>query len=405
LTFALAIASIFILQKNLRYQLKIIKSEKKAQHEAAEKSRFLAYMSHEFRNPLASVIGFAEQLEQTDLSDEQKNLLSGLMSSSDMLLTSVNDILDLSKLDAGKMSFLSNPFIPDETISQVMKSFAKMAGDKGIAMNYKNECKPLTLMGDEIRLKQVLNNLVSNALKYTIKGQVTITSKLFEDKATAMLKIAVTDTGMGIDPSRIDSIFDEYSRVHKETPEKWIIGTGLGLAVAKKMIDQMNGTIEVKSTVGKGSVFTINIPYPICTLQSNKKPKKGKLDPGSLENKRILVADDNYLNIALLKIVFKDESVTIDVAENGIEALEKLKASKYDILLSDMYMPEMDGIELTKQIRNSSESLCKIPVVMITGNITPEASEQMTHAGVSEYLLKPYQQKHLMDIVRKHLLN
>ncbi len=400
----LALLTIVMLRKNQKYQLSILEAKQHALLQAEEKSRFLSYMSHEFRTPLSSVIGFAEQIEQTQLNNEQKNYLSGLMSSSEMLLATVNDILDLSKLDAGRMSFLSNPFRPNDAIQQVMKSFRKMALDKSIELTYKHEGKILTLLGDEFRLKQVLNNLVSNAIKYTHQGQVNIVSQIIESHGEATLKVEIRDTGIGIEPDHIGKIFDEYSRVHSETPEKWIIGTGLGLAVTRKLVNQMNGEVGVTSKPGKGSVFTFTIPYPVSKIQliTPVHPEKEPTLPDRMIH--MLVADDNYFNVVLLKSIFRRENIIIDVAENGVEALAKLKAEKYDILLSDMYMPLMDGLELTRQIRNNPlENLNSLPVIMLTGNISPEAGRKMDTAGVSDYLLKPFQRRDLIELVSKHL--
>ncbi len=400
----MAILTIVMLRKNQKYQLSILEAKQQALMQAEEKSRFLSYMSHEFRTPLSSVIGFAEQIEQTRLDQEQKNYLSGLMSSSEMLLATVNDILDLSKLDAGRMSFLSNPFRPNDAIQQVMKSFKKMALDKSILLTHKHEGKNLTLLGDEFRLKQVLNNLVSNAIKYTHEGQVNIVSQVIESHSEAMLKVEIKDTGIGIEQEKISNIFDEYSRVHSETPEKWIIGTGLGLAVTKKLVTRMNGDVSVVSKPGKGSVFTIVIPYPVSKIQLIT-PIYSEKEPGLPDRLiHILVADDNYFNVVLLKSIFRRDNIIIDVADNGVEALSKLKSEKYNILLSDMYMPQMDGLELTRLIRsNPSEELHSLPVIMLTGNISPEAGKQMETAGVSDYLLKPFQRRDLIELVSKHL--
>jgi signal transduction histidine kinase/CheY-like chemotaxis protein len=400
----LAILTLLMLRKNQKYHAGILQARQEALMLAEEKSRFLSYMSHEFRTPLSSVIGFAEQIEQTQLNQEQKNYLSGLMSSSDMLLTTVNDILDLSKLDAGRMSFLSNPFRPNDTIQQVMKSFKKMALDNSIGLTHKHEGKELTLLGDEIRLKQVLNNLVSNAIKYTRKGKVDIVSRITENSGEASLIVEIKDTGIGIEPDKIGKIFDEYSRVHDETPEKWIIGTGLGLAVTKKLINQMGGEITVSSKPDYGSVFAISIPFPIINIQqfTAQNLQQEPTLPG--QKISILVADDNFFSVMLLRSIFNQDNVTIGVAENGVEALAKLESEKYNILLSDMYMPQMDGLELTRQIRRSPlEHISKLPVIMLTGNISPEACNEMDLAGVSNFLIKPFQRRELLELVIKLL--
>lgn len=400
----LVVLTIITLRRNQRYQQSMLEARQQALLQAEEKSRFLSYMSHEFRTPLSSVIGFAEQLEQTRLNHDQKNYLSGLMSSSEMLLATVNDILDLSKLDAGRMSFLSNPFRPGDAIQQVIKSFSKMALDKSIELTFRHSGASFVLIGDEIRLKQVLNNLVSNAIKYTHQGKVSIHSQITENQGYAKLRIEVKDTGIGIAPEQISGIFDEYTRVHSETPEKWIIGTGLGLAVTKKLIEQMGGEITVESKPGKGSIFTITLPYPISKIQ--QLTSQGAETEPVLPDKniRILVADDNYFNVMLLKSIFKHDNVSVDVADNGMDALSKLRTENYNILLSDMYMPQMDGLELTRQIRNNpSGKLNELPVIMLTGNISPEAGSEMQNAGVSDYLIKPFQRRDLIELVSKHV--
>ncbi|MEI6139508.1 MAG: response regulator [Mariniphaga sp.] len=402
-TLIFALLSVFMLRKNQKYQKSILLSQQKAIEEAAEKSRFLAYFSHEFRTPLSTVIGFAEQLEQTPLSADQGEFLSGMLSASEILLTTVNDILDLSKLQAGKMTYLNNPFNPEETISQIGKSMSKMAKDKNLALNITTTGLNVNISGDDIRLRQILNNLVNNAIKYTPTGSVTINATVEQQNETALLRICVADTGMGIAEDMIDSIFDEYSRVHDQSKNTWIIGTGLGLPVTKKLVEGMNGHINVSSQLGKGSEFTITIPFTITKeLNSNlsdKNVEKLTLPSGI----KILVADDNHLNAMLLSSILNRHQIRPDLAANGAEALEKITSGNYDLLLSDLYMPEMDGIELTKQIRNhANPSLRKLPIIILTGSISPETSGSMIEAGVNDYIYKPFKQKDLIELIRKH---
>ena len=405
-TLIFALLSVFMLRKNQKYQKSILLSQQKAIEEAAEKSRFLAYFSHEFRTPLSTVIGFAEQLEQTHLSADQGEFLSGMLSASEILLTTVNDILDLSKLQAGKMTYLNNPFNPEETISQIGKSMSKMAKDKNLELNIATKGLNINVSGDDIRLRQILNNLVNNAIKYTPTGSVTINASVEQQNDTALLKICVAYTGMGIAEDMIDSIFDEYSRVHDQSKSTWIIGTGLGLPVTKKLVEGMNGQINVSSQLGKGSEFTITIPFAITKeLNSNLSDKnfeKLTLPPGL----KILVADDNHLNAMLLSSILNRHQIRPDLAANGAEALEKITSGNYDLLLSDLYMPEMDGIELTKQIRNNANpSLRMLPIIILTGSISAETSGSMIEAGVNDYIYKPFKQKDLIELIRKQFQN
>ena len=400
----LALATAWMIVKNLRYQAKIIESRQKALAEAAEKRRFLAYMSHEFRTPLSSVIGFAEQLEQASLNKEQMEYLSGIIASSEMLLTTVNDILDLSKLEAGKMNFMHEPFLPGETIKQIIRAFRGAAAEKGLTIINKPMRKEPLLLGDEVRLRQILNNLMSNAIKYTLKGNIEIESEIADENGKNWLTVRVKDSGIGIPAEHLSEIFNEYTRVHAETASRWVIGTGLGLPVTKRLIDALEGDIEVRSRVGQGTEFTIRIPYLLSTADFVKKqPKKTTLnltDAGI----RLLIADDNYFNILLLKSIFKHTGIEVDIAENGNEALEQLNKGGYNLLLSDMYMPGMDALELTRSIRKGkSGDLSQLPVIMITGNVSEEAKTQMKAAGVSDYLFKPFQQADLLGLVGKYL--
>lgn len=404
-TFILAIITGWMFYRNSKYQLEIAESQEKAIKEAEEKRRFLSYMSHEFRTPLSSVIGFAEQLEQAGLNKEQMEYLSGIIFSSEILLTTVNDILDLSKLEAGKMNFMYETFDPRETLKQTLRAFEGMANEKKIVIKYSPVSTEKLLKGDEIRLRQILNNLMSNAVKYTNKGSISIKAGLKEDTSgKAILEVSVRDTGIGIPAANLSEIFNEYTRVHTETSSRWVLGTGLGLPVTKRLIDYLGGNIQVKSDLGKGSEFVFRIPYDIATetLLSEKDRYTDFNFAGRTE--KILVADDNYFNVLLLKTILKKAGLDIDAAENGREALEMLGKNNYSMLLSDMYMPGMDGLELTEGLRSDKTGKHKnLPVIMITGNVTEEAKAQMQKAGVDDYIFKPFQQRDLLRLVGKYL--
>lgn len=401
----LTLALAWMLIENNRYQIKLRESREKALKEAEEKRRFLAYMSHEFRTPLSSVIGFTEQLEKSGLNEEQTEYLAGILSSSEILLTTVNDILDLSKLESGKMTFLSNPFRPEETIRQCIRSFENITKEKNLKVKTNLFGPGHVVIGDEVRLRQVLNNLISNAVKYTLKGSITVDADITEENGKSSLRVSVADTGIGISASQLADIFNEYSRVHSSDGfSRWIIGTGLGLPVTKRLVEEMGGTIEVKSEKGEGSVFSFRIPY--LTGSPDTLPVKSRSDVKelSIPDVKILIADDDYFNVLLLKTIFKHTGAKTDLVDNGEDAFRKITSGNYDIILSDMYMPRLDGLELTRKIRGLSDvEKAKTPVVMITGNVTPEAAENMEAAGVSSYLFKPFQQKDLFEIISSYL--
>ncbi|MBW6491435.1 MAG: response regulator [Lentimicrobium sp.] len=401
----LGIVTALMMKKIQKHQERLLESKQKALTEADEKRRFLAYMSHEFRTPLTSVIGFAEQLEQAGLTNEQMEYLSGIISSSEILLTTVNDILDLSKLDSGKMKFMKEPFRPAATIKQTIRAFKGSAEEKGLSISFARLADESILVGDEVRLKQILNNLVSNAVKYTIKGKIGIKAEIengsFDKK---WLTISIKDTGIGIPSENLNEIFDEYVRVHTETSARWVIGTGLGLPVTKKLIESLGGSIKVNSKVGQGTEFLFSLPYEfsedICNETYKVKPIQNFADSGL----KLLVADDNFFNILLLKTIFKRAGIEVTVAENGKDALLQIETGNYNILLSDMYMPGMNGIDLTRAIReNKEKKISSLPVLMITGEVSEDAKKVMLEAGVNDYLFKPFQQSDLLGLIGKYV--
>lgn len=400
--FLLALAVVYMLRRKSIDNEIIKASEQKAVEEASEKSKFLAYMSHEFRCPVSLVLGYTEQLEQTGLSAEQAKYLSNLKSSSEILLSTVNDILDLSTLRAGQMALLSEPFNTEEALNKAIATFQQQAKEKNLQLKYNPTDNTSLVVGDEIRLRQIINNLLSNAIKYTKQGSVSVSSALVPANGKMTLELKIADTGIGIPEDKLGQVFDEYKRVHDSTSSDWIIGTGLGLSVTRQLVERMGGTITLKSELSKGSEFTVRIPFQpyLGTLKTKQAAsiKKAVLP----DNLKILVADDNYLNISLLKSVFERTNAVVDVAENGQIAFDKLCTQKYDILLSDLYMPVMNGIELAKRIRaHQSATVKNIPIIVLSGNISPEITKEIMDAGISGYLLKPYQQNELFSLIVK----
>ncbi|MFH1935981.1 MAG: ATP-binding protein, partial [Bacteroidota bacterium] len=334
----------------IRYQKQLQAARRKAENDAAEKSRFLAYMSHELRTPLTSVVGFTEQLKHTPLNQTQEKYLSSLHTSSEMLLTTVNDILDLSKLDSGKMKFLSNPFIPSLVVEEIVNSLRPAATKKGLNVAFTNLVGEKTVLsGDEMRLKQVLVNLLNNAVKYTEQGEIVVTVSLKPRISKQYLKVQIADTGIGISKEHLGEVFSEFSQVHEQSGKKWIIGTGLGLPICKKIVEQQGGKIWAESQPGKGSVFSFIIPYNISKRQREEvaPPEKG-IDTSIFTGKRILIVDDTDINLKLLEAIFDNWGVKVDIAKNGKEALELIKTHPFNLILSDVNMPEMDGIEMTR---------------------------------------------------------
>ena len=394
------------IRKIIRYQKGIIAARRKAEEDAAEKSRFLAFMSHELRTPLTSIIGFTEQMKESVLDPVQQKYIQAMSGSSDILLTTVNDILDMSKLDSGKFRFVKFSFLAKLVTEQVLNSLRPMAEKKGMHIELISKI-PEThcCLGDEMRLKQVIINLVNNAIKYSEKGTITVTVSAEKSKGKSKLQVDVADQGMGIDEDNLNEIFSEFSQVHEPSSRKWIIGTGLGLPICKKIVEQQGGKIWVTSKKDEGSTFSFFIPYQVLIGKSvEPEPAETVFDYTIFNGKSILVADDTEINLVLLDSIFRKWGVVVDKARNGAEALKLFKLKEYHLVLSDVYMPEMDGLELTRQIRRSGQHANKnVPVIILSANLIQDEIEKLKSAGVTDYLPKPFITKDLYKIVRKQL--
>jgi len=376
-----------------------------AEKYAQQKSRFLASMSHEIRTPLNSIIGFSEQLTQSHLTDSQTEQTNAIRSSSKMLLDVVNEILDFSKYETGKMSFEKLPFSPYTAIGEIVDSMQMQAGKKSIKLSYqldfsKDEC----FNGDCFRLKQVVMNLVGNAIKFTAQGEVAVTAFLTEGKAgLQILNVHVKDTGLGIDKDHLPLIFDEFSQVASAQKTANYSGTGLGLAICKKIIELQGGTIGVTSKVGKGSIFSFKLPLEVAAENACAKREETATTyhPQQIvAGKHILIAEDNKLNVLLVSTILKKWGISFDVAYDGREALQLFEDNRYDIVLTDIEMPEMGGIELTQVIRsNGEQSKGDVPVLALTANVLKEDSDKYYSVGMNGVVLKPFSEQNLIDSV------
>ncbi|MFI5452310.1 ATP-binding protein [Pedobacter sp. UC225_61] len=378
----------------------LIKYSQKTSQYAISKSRFLANMSHEIRTPLNSIIGFSEQLSHSKLSEQQTEQLTAIENSSRILLDVVNDILDFSKYETGKVSFDAISFIPLDAITEVFTSMSILASKKGIELkkdiSFKNN---ICFTGDSLRLKQVVMNLLSNAIKFTDKGSVILKADFsLNAKKQAVLKVHIIDTGIGITPENLEMIFDEFAQVYYSSTKLKQKGTGLGLAICKKIVEFQNGKIGVSSRLGMGSIFSFEIPYELC----NKNVESAKASTfntiANLEGKRILLADDNKMNVLLIQTVIKKYKIVTDVAYDGKEAFELFKQHTYDLILTDIQMPEMGGVELTRKIRLHADPIkTNIPILGVTANVLKEDREKYIESGINDLVLKPFSEKELMD--------
>lgn len=381
-------------------------SERTAQY-AASKSAFLASMSHEIRTPLNSVIGFSEQLSLGELNQVQQEQVKAISSSSKMLLEVVNEILDFSKFETGKMNFDLQPFNLYTAIEEACDTLHIQAEQKGINLVRSFDLdRSIWLIGDCFRLKQVIINFLSNAVKFTEKGEVTLQARLTAGKNNKKtLLVTVKDSGVGISKENIPLIFGEFSQVESAQQIASQKGTGLGLAISKKIIELQNGKIWVNSEIGKGSAFSFELQFEQTEpAQQFRSEKTTEHTYTNLVGKHILIAEDNKLNVLLLTTILKKWDISFDIAEDGIEALSLFEDNDYALLLTDIEMPQMNGIELAKLIRmhvDTAKSV--IPILALTANALKEDKDIYLASGIDGVVLKPFSEKNLIDNITSAL--
>ncbi len=352
-------------ERTLRLE-EITKEERKARQEAEDsniaKSVFLATMSHEIRTPMNGVIGMASLLKQTSLTTEQKEYSDTILSCGESLLNVINDILDFSKIEAGKMELEQKDFNLRNCIEEVLDIFANKANKMGIDLIYQIDFNvPVTVIGDSLRLRQVIINLVSNAVKFTQQGEIFIGVNLVALKGSdAEISFQVRDTGIGIPSDKIDRLFKSFSQVDSSTTRKYG-GTGLGLVICEKLIALMGGNISVESEVGKGTKFCFSIKAGL----SQEAQNEANLDVALLAGKRILIVDDNFTNSTVIQSNLKQFRCVTKLVTSGKEALLMLlEISDFDLIIADMQMTDMDGMQLASRIR---QEYAKLPIILLSG--------------------------------------
>jgi len=370
------------------------------------KQQFLSNMSHEIRTPMNSIIGFTKVVLKTDLSTKQKEYLTAIKMSGDALIVLINDILDLAKVEAGKMTFEKIPFQLALSISAMLHLFETKIREKNLKLitEYDNKI-PRVLLGDPVRLHQIILNLVSNAVKFTSTGEITVTVHLLsEDEEKVTIEFAVMDTGIGIDSDKIENIFENFQQASSGTSRLYG-GTGLGLAIVKQLVEPQGGTISVKSERNEGSTFSFILSFQKTNAEAESDTEVVELD-NEIKNIKVLVVEDIALNQLLMKTLLDDFGFERDIADNGKIAIEKLQTKSYDVILMDLQMPEMNGFEATEYIRNKMNS--KIPIIALTADVTTVDLAKCKAVGMNDYIAKPIDERLLyrkiIGLVKKNIL-
>ncbi|WP_262152432.1 hybrid sensor histidine kinase/response regulator [Chryseobacterium foetidum] len=375
-------------------------AQKKALVAAQTKENFLANMSHEIRTPLSGILGFTNLLQKRPLDDTSKEFVSSIQRSGENLMAIINDILDLSKIEAGMMRITKGIFSINGLVNSVETFFVERAKEKGLTISSKIDSSiPDTLNGDATRLTQILVNLIGNAIKFTHQGNINI--EIYNKQQTeneVVVGFKVSDTGIGIDKEKLIEVFERFNQGEDSTTRNYG-GTGLGLSIVKSLIQLQNGDIEVISEQGKGTTFHFYIPYAIAKEQLNVVPK---VDTDYFKDKtnaslKVLIVDDNTINQSLMKHLLSQWNIDFETANNGLEAVEFLRNNDCDLVLMDIQMPQMDGYVATQTIRE--ELKLNTPIIAMTAHALAGERERCMSRGMNEYISKPIKEEELFKLI------
>lgn len=372
---------------------------------AKAKELFLANISHEIRTPLNGILGVVNLINKTELSQQQRKMALMINEAANNLLVIVNDILNLEKISSGEISFEEIPFSIEDQIAKTVDSFQYKADEKKLTLIFENELeKKQLVLGDPYRISQILNNLISNAIKFSEKGIVLVNlSSISETEHLQWYKISVKDTGIGIQPKQIEQIFEPFKQADSSISRKYG-GTGLGLGICKKLIENMGGRISVESIPQKGSTFSCILPIKKNTTVST--PTTNTLNFEKLKGCRILVAEDVEMNQFITRSLLEEKGVYVSIALNGKEAIDKVTNFQYDLILMDISMPYIDGIQATSIIRSMNDPLKKnIPIIAMTANAFKKDETRYRNVGMNGYLSKPFQEVQLLTAIIEVLDN
>ncbi|WP_169720092.1 ATP-binding protein [Dyadobacter alkalitolerans] len=387
-----------------------------------KKGELMAHLTHEIRTPLNSIIGFSQLMDSRELDEDLRTNVDAIKSSSKILLMLVNEILDFSKFETGKIKLQNKPFKVTALIGDAVSMLSVLANEKKIALSAHFEAGPEKyLNGDEVRIKQVVINLLTNAVKFTPNGgTVTVSTALKETSHQKnSLQIKVKDSGIGIESKDLNSIFEDYMQVESNDDRPVQVGTGLGLSICKRIVDLYKGQIKVESTPGKGSEFTVSLPLEIAEYLIEPLPSSAPaafsaavaiaptpvLPDAILNGKKVLVVDDSKINLLLLSKILEKLGATYDLSNDGQKAIDLFDENTYDLVITDIHMPVMDGVELTKRIRaHSASAKSGIPIIGFTGSTEEENVARYKQAGIDEIIPKPVELVYLANVIKQQFM-
>lgn len=402
--------------ENPDVKLLLIMEETKNMAEKANraKSEFLSSMSHEIRTPLNAIVGLSEDIGtfKNEVPSQVREDAEDIISASETLLEIVGNILDISKIESDKMELVEVKYNFKEEMDTITKINSSRIGDKNIILNYQiAEDIPYELLGDKIRIKQIVNNLLSNAIKYTDEGEINFNIKCINEGNVSNIIMTCQDTGKGIKKENIDRLFSKFDRLDVEK-NTTVEGTGLGLAITKRLVEMMNGKINVESIYGKGSIFVVIIPQKISSISKpltiesfNNKDNSintNIVSNNNFINKRILIADDNKLNIKVARRLLSEFHGQIDECYDGIECVEMVKKNKYDLILMDIMMPNMSGTEALRELKKDVHF--NIPVIALTADAINGAKEKYLQDGFTDYISKPFNKEQILEKITSCLM-
>lgn len=400
LSFMLTLVVLIVLVLLYRNMQSLHHAKLRAEEYAKHKNEFIATLSHEIRTPLHSIHAFTDELSKKIRKDEgESEMLDAIKLSSNMLISVVNNILDFTKMETGKFKLNHAPFVPGDVISEVIKGLAIQANRKGLDLiTQVNSSTSDKIYGDAFHFRQMLINIINNAIKYTEKGSITVSSEfIILDEFTGTLKFAVSDTGIGISEDRLPYVFDEYDSQSGQLDVKEG-STGLGLNIVKKIVDHYNGRIDIDSREGKGTSLEISINYDRFIDNSASR----ETNPPVKSQRHILIAENDLLNMKILKSLFINENYQVSLAEDGLQALEILKGNPIDIVITDIGMPRMSGYEFANEVRKLEDtSKALIPIIAMSGYEMPEDFQKIGMLGFNAWLVKPFGINDLLEKVEE----